>query len=67
MDKKSKGIAGTVAIVALLIAGATGIDLNPASIESYTEEINKQTNTLKTLNHNTDAVFWTKAGKQISY
>ena len=64
MDKKSKGIAGTVAIVALLIAGATGIDLNPASIESYTEEINKQTSTLKTLNHNTDAVFWTKAGNK---
>ena len=64
MDKKSKGIAGTVAIIALLIAGATGIDLNPASIESYNEEINKQTSTLKTLNHNTDAVFWTKAGNK---
>lgn len=64
MDKKSKGIVGTVAIIALLIAGATGIDLNPASIENYSEEINKQTNTVKTLNQNTDIVFWTRAGNK---
>ena len=62
MDKKSKGIAGTVAIIALLIAGATGIDLNPPSIEQYTQEINEQTSALKTINNNSDAVFWTKAG-----
>lgn len=64
MDKKSKGIAGTVAIVALVIAGATGIDLNPPSIEQYTQEINEQTSTLKTLNNNSDNVFWTKAGNK---
>jgi len=64
MDKKSKGIAGTVAIIALLIAGATGIDFNPPSIEQYTQEINEQTSTLKTINNNSDAVFWTKAGNK---
>jgi len=64
MDKKSKGIAGTVAIIALLIAGATGIDLNPPSIEQYTQEINEQTSALKTINNNSDAVFWTKAGNK---
>lgn len=64
MDKKSKGIVGTVAIIALLIAGATRINLNPASIENYSEEINKQTNTVKTLNQNTDIVFWTRAGNK---
>ena len=64
MDKKSKGIAGTVAIIALVIAGATGIDLNPPSIEQYTQEINEQTSALKTINNNSDAVFWTKAGNK---
>ena len=64
LDKKTKGIAGTVAIVALVIAGATGIDLNPPSIEQYTQEINEQTSTLKTLNNNSDNVFWTKAGNK---
>ena len=64
MDKKSKGIAGTVAIIALLIAGATGIDFNPPSIEQYNQEINEQTSTLKTINNNSDAVFWTKAGNK---
>mgnify|MGYP000751622834 FL=1 len=64
LDKKTKGIAGTVAIIALVIAGATGIDLNPPSIEQYTQEINEQTSTLKTINNNSDAVFWTKAGNK---
>ena len=64
LDKKTKGIAGTVAIIALVIAGATGIDLNPPSIEQYTQEINEQTSTLKTINNNSDNVFWTKAGNK---
>jgi len=64
LDKKTKGIAGTVGIIALLIAGATGVDYDPPSIEKYTEEINEQTNTLKTINHNSDAVFWTRAGNK---
>ena len=63
-DGKTKGIAGTIAIVALLAAGITGIDFNPASIEKYTEEINAQTNTLKQLNFDNDNVYWTKAGNR---
>lgn len=68
MDKdlngKTKGIAGSIAVVALLIAGITGIDFNPPSIEQYTKEINEQTSTLKNLNNDVDKVFWTKAGNK---
>lgn len=61
---KTKGIAGSVAIVALLIAGISGIDFNPPSIEKYTEEINQQTATLKELNFDNDNVYWTSAGNK---
>jgi len=64
MDGKTKGIAGGVAVVALLIASLTGIDFDPASIEKYTEEINAQTETLKTINAGTDLVYWTRAGNK---
>ena len=64
VNKKTKGLAAGVGVIALIIAGATGVDFNPPSIEKYSEEINKQTNTLKTINHNNDAVFWTKAGNK---
>src|SRR5690625_6627312 len=43
LDKKTKGIAGGVAVVAMLIAGISGIYFDPPSIEKYTEEINDQT------------------------
>lgn len=68
MDKnasgKTKGIAGAVAIVALLIAGITGVDFNPPSIEKYTEQINSQTSELKTLNNGNDLVYWTSQGNK---
>jgi len=54
---KQKGLVGAVAVVALLIAGYTGIDFNPPSVEEYA----KQTATVEQLtgqNH----VFWTKSG-----
>ncbi len=63
VNGKTKGIAGTVAIVALLAAGITGIDFNPASIEKYTEEINAQTDSLKQIT-GTDHVFWSIAGNK---
>src|SRR5690606_11452471 len=61
-DKKTKTIAGSVAAVALLIAGISGMDFNPPSIEKYTEEINAQTETVKDLNFDRDHVYWTEHG-----
>jgi uncharacterized membrane protein len=58
IDKKTKGIAGVIAVVAMLIAGITGIDFNPPSIEKYTDEINKQTDDIKKLNPAGDMVYW---------
>lgn len=64
LDKKSKNIAGIVGVVALLVAGVTGIDFNPPSIEKYTDEINSQTDVLKKLNMDNDHVFWSKEGNK---
>lgn len=64
IDSKTKGIAGTIGAVALVVAGITGIDFNPPSVEQYTKEINEQTDVIKSLNHDTDNVYWTKAGNK---
>jgi hypothetical protein len=64
IDGKTKGIAGAVAIVAMLAAGISGVDFNPPSIEQYTKEINEQTSTLKKLNFDNDNVYWTRAGNK---
>ncbi len=64
VDGKTKGIAGSIAVVALLIAGISGADFSPPSIEQYTKDINEQTNTLKQLNFDNDNVYWTKAGNK---
>ena len=64
LDKKTKGIAGSVAAVALLVAVIAGIDFNPPSIEQYTKEINEQTSTVKNLNLDNDNVYWTRAGNK---
>jgi hypothetical protein len=61
---KQKGLVGTIAIVAMLIAGITGIDFDPPSIERYTQEIQEQTRTLKALNFDNDNVYWTRAGNR---
>ncbi|MFD2909133.1 hypothetical protein ACFSX9_10335 [Flavobacterium ardleyense] len=58
MDGKQKGIIGGIAVVALLIAGITGTDFNPPSVEQYTE----QTEQVKDLT-GTNLVYWTKSGK----
>lgn len=63
-DKKTKGIAGTIAVVALLIAGITGIDFDPPSVEKYTEQINAQTDVIKELNDGVDLVYWTNHGNK---
>lgn len=64
LNGKTKGIAGSIAVVALLVAGITGVDFNPPSIEQYTKEINEQTSTLKKLNKDIDHVYWSKAGNK---
>ncbi len=64
IDGKTKGIAGTIAVVAMLAAGITGVDFNPPSVEEYTKEINEQTSTLKKLNFDNDNVYWTSAGNK---
>lgn len=64
IDGKTKGIAGSIAAIALLIAGISGVDFNPPSVEQYTKEINEQTNTLKQINNNSDLVYWSKSGNK---
>ncbi len=54
---KQKGLVGAVAVIALLIAGFTGIDFNPPSQEQYAAQT-AQVEQLTGQNH----VFWTKSG-----
>lgn len=63
LDGKSKGIAGGIAVVAMLIAGVSGVDFNPPSVEKYTEEIRAQTAALEELNVE-DNVYWSRAGNK---
>lgn len=62
-DKKTKGIAGAIAIVALLVAGITGIDFDPPSVEKYTERINNQSEIVQELTGGHDHVYWAPTGK----
>ncbi len=64
IDGKTKGIAGSIAVVAMLIAGISGVDFNPPSEEKYTEEINAQTEQLKKINLDNDQVYWTSHGNK---
>ena len=64
IDGKTKGIAGSIAVVAMLIAGISGVDFNPPSVEKYTEEINAQTEQLKKINLDNDQVYWTSHGNK---
>ncbi|OQY96376.1 MAG: hypothetical protein B6D37_02460 [Sphingobacteriales bacterium UTBCD1] len=62
IDKKTKGIAGVIAIIAMLIAGITGIDFNPPSIEKYSREINQQDSVLSKLTPGNNLVYLAKEG-----
>jgi uncharacterized protein YacL len=64
LDGKTKGIAGSIAVVAMLVAGISGVDFNPPSVEQYTKEINEQNAALKDLNVNSDNVYWSSAGNK---
>jgi len=61
---KTKGIAGSIAAIAMVAAGITGADFNPPSVEKYTAEINAQTEAAKSLSIDTDNVYWSKAGNK---
>ena len=54
---KQKGLVGAIAVVALLIAGVTGIDFNPPSQEQYAA----QTQKVEELT-GANLVYWTKSG-----
>lgn len=58
MDGKQKGIAGGIAIVALVVAGLLGVSWNPPSVEQYDEEAAV---VVELTGEN--LVFWTKAGE----
>jgi Na+/proline symporter len=58
MKGNQKAILGSVAAVALVIAGIVGIDFNPVSIEQYAE----QTAEVQALNNGVNNVYWTKSG-----
>lgn len=64
IDGKQKAIFGSIAGVALLIAGIGSYDFNPPSIEKYTEQINAQTDEIKSLNNGIDLVYWTNQGNK---
>ena len=57
VDGKSKAILGSIAGLALVIAGIGGFESNMASIEKYTEE----TNMVEALT-GANNVYWTKSG-----
>ncbi len=59
MTGKQKGIIGSIAVIALIIAGVTGTDFNPPSQEQYQE----QTQKVESLNNGVNHVYWTKYGK----
>lgn len=59
LEGKEKGLVTGVAIVALLIAGFFGLEMNPASIEKYTAE----TSMVQQLMGD-DTVYWTKHGNR---
>jgi hypothetical protein len=58
MDGKQKGIVGTIAVVAMLLAGLGSADFNPPSIEQYTQQIEE----VQSLNFGRDFVYWTRTG-----
>ena len=58
MSGKQKGIAGSVGIVLLLVAGFFGTELNSASVEQYSAEAQ----TVLDLTGD-DEVYWTKSGE----
>ena len=59
MSGNQKGLVGSIAVIALIIASMTGIDFNPPSIEQYLEQSEQVESLMSGVNH----VYWTKSGK----
>ena len=57
LDGKQKGIIGSIAVIAMIVAGIASADFNPPSIEEYTE----QTSRIEELTGG-NSVYWTKSG-----
>lgn len=66
MNTQQKGIAGGIGVVALLIAGAMGLSLNPPSVEQYTQQTAvpqfPAESAVVVGYTGKDLVFWTKDG-----
>ncbi|MBN1197333.1 MAG: hypothetical protein JXA62_07995 [Candidatus Aminicenantes bacterium] len=58
LSGKQKGLVGTIAVIALIIAGITGADFNPPSQEEYAA----QTAEVESLTGGRNFVYWTKSG-----
>jgi hypothetical protein len=58
LSGKQKSLVGSIAAIALVVAGITGIDFNPPSQEQYSE----QTQEVESLNNGVNLVYWTKYG-----
>jgi len=58
LSGKQKGLVGTIAIIALVVAGILGVDLNPPSVEQYAA----QTAEVESLTGGRNFVYWTKSG-----
>lgn len=59
LSGKQKGLVGTIAVIALLIAGVAGVDFNPPSQEQYLEQTQQVEALMDGVNH----VYWTKSGR----
>lgn len=57
IDGKTKGIAGSIAVIAMLVAGIGGADFSPPSIEQYTDQISE----VESLT-GSNFVYWTPFG-----
>ncbi len=65
MSGKQKGIVGSIAVIAMLIAGIVGIDFNPPSVEQNNKPMEqvKPTEQAKPVTNGFNHVYWTKSGK----
>ena len=59
LSGKQKGLVGTIAIIAMLVAGAVGVDLEPPSLEDHQNQLEQIDEQIDGGN----SVYWTVSGK----